>query len=520
MSTPGTPPPGHHGYPPHGASGGYGPPQGPPQSPPPGGGYGPPPQGGQGGGYGPPQQGGGYGPPPQGPPGGGYGPPPHGGGYGPPPPGGYGPHGQPGYPGHGQPEKKNKKLPLIIGSVVALLLVIGAGAFFFVGDAEAGEVFLVPAASAGPDPFSETPFASAPDPAVAQPAAPASGAIRPTRSGPIQATSGAKPGLYGGSMNNASCDPRQMVSFLQQNPDKAQAWVNALNADSSVRLRDGQPLTVATIPQYVAGLTSIVLTSDTRVTNHGFKGNRANPLQAVLQKGSAVMVDNYGVPRVKCYCGNPLLPPKPTRGTPKYEGPRWPDFNPDEVTVITPPPQPIETFVVCDPRDLRACFEQPTGGVPNQPYVGELTPVPPQVAVSNNPPTDDGYDPVPPELWGDEGENPPDAEPQYDPVPDYMYDHDEGDGDNGYSDQEMADIMAQEEGANSYEPEEAFSADDYAQTAIIQYEEMQRRGCGFSGSLWHGGYDSHRSWASTKSVDQRLAEMNKRQDMLRQQCQP
>src|SRR6185436_18143448 len=30
---------------------------------------------------------------------------------------------------------------------------------------------------------------------------------------------------------------------------------------------------------------------------------------AVLRRGTAVLVDDEGVPRVKCYCGNPLLPP-------------------------------------------------------------------------------------------------------------------------------------------------------------------------------------------------------------------
>jgi hypothetical protein len=275
-----------------------------------------------------------------------------------------------------------------------LLLLIGAGAFFFLfpGDAEAAEVFLVPAASTGPDPFSENPFAAPPDPAIAKPAvenSPPVNAAPPP--GPVQATSGATPGLYGGTRNRASCDPDQMVSFLAANPDKAQAWVNALTADPQVRLRDGSALTTATIPDYVAELTSLVLMADTRVTNHGFKNGRSTRLQSVLQKGSAVLVDEYGVPRVKCYCGNPLLPPTPPRGTARYEGPRWPDFDPNRITVVGRPPTPIDTFIVRIPPD-GDLVEVPRGGVPGRavpPDVfedGEGDGPPPEAYVSSDPP--------------------------------------------------------------------------------------------------------------------------------------
>ncbi len=273
-------------------------------------------------------------------------------GYGgPPPPSGYG--GQPpGYPPHygppGYPPQAKSKTPLIIAGVVGALAVLGAIAVMLMpGDAQAGEVILVPAASVGPDPFSATPFAPPPNPTLAQPAVeggPPVGAA--PGAAPTQATSGAKPGLYGGTNDKKACDPKAMVDFLGANPDKAQAWVNALTADPAVRLKDGQPLTVAYIPHYVAGLTPITLMEDVRVTNHGFKNGRANQIQSVLQKGSAVLIDEFGVPRVKCYCGNPLLPPVASSAPPVYSGPRWPDFEPARITTVTPPPQPIEVLVV------------------------------------------------------------------------------------------------------------------------------------------------------------------------------
>ncbi len=265
-----------------------------------------------------------------------------------PPQGYYPPQGPPPgyYPPPAQPALTKYRIPLIAGGVALLALL----AFLILpGDAEAGEVFLVPAASAGPDPFSATPFAPPPNPALAQPAAAAGAPLPAPANVPIAATSAAQPGLYGGTQNMASCDTQQMVAFLGANPDKASAWVAALTADPDVRLPDGQLLTTATIPAYAASLTPITLMKDTRVTNHGFKNGRQTRLQSVLQKGSAVLVDSWGVPRVKCYCGNPLLPPIATPRTPVYAGPRWPDFDPARLDVVQRSSTPIQTFVLTDP---------------------------------------------------------------------------------------------------------------------------------------------------------------------------
>ena len=248
--------------------------------------------------------------------------------------------------------------------LLALLLVGGAATaafFLFPGDAQAGEVFLLPAASVGPDPFSETPLATPPDPSLATPAAESTEPLRPASDAPVEATSGARPGLYGGTRNQAACDPDQMVRFLQNNPQKAQAWVAALDADPAVSLSDGRSLTPETIPEYVAGLTSIVLMEDTRATNHGYRNGRATQLQSVLQKGSAVLVDDRGVPRVRCYCGNPLLPPVPTTQKTVYQGPRWSDFDPNNVDVIHPSPEPIRSFTVRDPNNPETTFQIPPG---------------------------------------------------------------------------------------------------------------------------------------------------------------
>lgn len=343
--------------------------------------------------------------PPGGPPGDSYGSGPQ--GYpGPPgPPQGYPP--QQGYPA----PPRTSRAPLIIAVTVVVLALLGAGVFLlFPGDAEAGEIFLSPAASAGPDPFSATPFATPPDPSIAQPAVESDAPIPASPGTPVAARSGGQPGLYGGTRNMSACDARQMVAFLAANPDKAGAWVDALDGDPAVRLPGGQAVTTAGIAAYVATLTPIVLLEDTRVTNHGYRDGRPTTLQSVLQKGTAVLVDSRGVPRVKCYCGNPLLPPVASSRTPRYRGPQWPDFDPGRITVVTENPGgPVDTFVVRVPNTGE--LEDLPPGIPMDPNVPDeetVFPMPPPQTASG--PPDEGDAPArapsPPPLRGD----PPESE--------------------------------------------------------------------------------------------------------------
>ena len=114
-------------------------------------------------------------------------------------------------------------------------------------------------------------------------------------------TNGDTPGLYGGSQNKAVCNIQGLIDFLTNpaNKAKAGAWAKTLGVE------------VADIPTYLKGLTPVRLRFDTRVTNHGFKDGKATPHQSLLQAGTAVLIDDTGVPRVKCNCGNPLLEPEP-----------------------------------------------------------------------------------------------------------------------------------------------------------------------------------------------------------------
>ncbi len=219
-----------------------------------------------------------------------------------------------------------------------------------------GEIFLENTASAGSHPFtpSVAPPPSTPPPTPAPPSPPPGGPVA------VQAASGSTPGLYGGTQNVGTCNSQQLVSFLAADPSKAAAWAGALDSDPNLRWSQGGPIRVDQIGTYVSELTPVVLRADTRVTNHGYFNGRATSFQSVLQAGTAVLVDKYGVPRVRCACGNPLIQPVAVTTYPVYRGYVWPSFSQTTIVVVRPPPTVINIFVLVDPRTRRP-FVRPVG---------------------------------------------------------------------------------------------------------------------------------------------------------------
>jgi len=209
-------------------------------------------------------------------------------------------------------------------------------------EAAAGEIFLEPAASTGQDPF--TADVSQGTPGIGAAATPAPTAPGGAGTGGIQSTSGSTPGLYGGTQDNSSCNRNQLIDFLGQNADKARAWVDALNSDPSLRWSGGNRLTPDQIQTYINELTPAILRGDTRVRNHGFSGGRPTPIEQILQASTAVLIDQFGVPRARCACGNPLALPRPASEGVTYRGPRWPGFSPTTVVVVQPSPTIIIDF--------------------------------------------------------------------------------------------------------------------------------------------------------------------------------
>lgn len=179
---------------------------------------------------------------------------------------------------------------------------------------------------------------------------------------------GDDPGLYGGSRQDGVCDVAQLVEFLTDPAfaDKAAAWAGALGIDP------------AEITTYVGSLTPVRLRLDTHVTNHRFVDGQAVPFQSVLQAGTAVLVDETGLPVVKCNCGNPLGPPEDLTElvdeAPDDEGggdvdltslahnpeDAWEDLDPAAVVTVAEAPERLETLTLVD-LDTHDELQRPVG---------------------------------------------------------------------------------------------------------------------------------------------------------------
>ncbi|MFF8320801.1 DUF6777 domain-containing protein [Streptomyces bobili] len=252
---------------------------------------------------------------------------------------------------------------LLVAVAVALVLTTRSGG----GSGGGSEVFLQAAGKTGPDPFTESTAtdASAP-PASTAPA---------TTSAPanaVRGVDGGAPGLYGGTRDVTACDVEKQIKALGADPAKNRAFASVPGIGP------------AEVPAHLRSLTPVQLRLDTRVTNHGYRDGAATPYQAVLQSGTAVLVDGHGVPRVRCACGNPLTPPVAQRTTPKRIGDSWPSYHPSDVVVVTPSTTVIKSFVLYDADDDRwfARHRGDTGGK-DRPTKPPVTPPKPSASVSS-----------------------------------------------------------------------------------------------------------------------------------------
>jgi hypothetical protein len=134
------------------------------------------------------------------------------------------------------------------------------------------------------------------------------------------------------------CDVGGLATALGSNSVVADSWSAVHSIDP------------ATIPQFLATLTPVVLLRDTLVTDHGFANGRIIPSQTVLQRGNAVLVDRAGMPRVRCLSGSPLRRPQPLPADVDVIGAGWAGFSIRSVSDVPPAPRPVSRFVLIDIR--------------------------------------------------------------------------------------------------------------------------------------------------------------------------
>lgn len=156
---------------------------------------------------------------------------------------------------------------------------------------------------------------------------------------------GSTPGLYGGTQKPKVCDVRKLEKFLTapENKKKAQEWARIAKVDV-----DG-------IGNHLDELTPVLLRHDTLVKNHDYKKGRAVPFDALLESGIAVLVDDQGLPAVKCSCGNPLraFDENPDRIEVEFAGDNqeWEGYDESAVVVVKPAPERLEEIKLVDVED-------------------------------------------------------------------------------------------------------------------------------------------------------------------------
>lgn len=266
----------------------------------------------------------------------------------------------------GGPDRRKTRNLLFAGIAVLVVvgLAIGLTLFLTRSSQKTGELFLESAMSTGVNPFTDSTAAGTGTSTTITTSAPTTTAATPTSSFEGQTVVGTvegnTAGLYGGTLNEASCDRERQIAFLQANPDKAAAFAGVLGIGTDQ------------IPEYLRGLTPVVLRHDTRVTNHGFVDGAATGFQSVLQAGTAVLVDQYGIPRVRCMCGNPLRPPDAIEGDVRYRGQTWPGFELEQTVVVHNETDiDIDLFILVDLL-TGDWFDRPTGtdGSEDRPHDG------------------------------------------------------------------------------------------------------------------------------------------------------
>lgn len=262
--------------------------------------------------------------------------------------------------GDGEPRRSRWRsapgIALITTAVVAvtaialvLALMNGGGSGSGGGSGQVGEVFMQPAGKTGPEPYTEAPATDTSFPPAS--VAPA-GASPPTDT--VSGVDGGDDGLYGGTRNVSSCDVERQIKALRADPAKNRAFASVAGVAPSG------------VPAHLRSLTPVQLRLDTRVTNHGYRDGAATTYQAVLQAGTAVLVDRHGVPRVRCACGNPLTPPLAQRSGFKRTGESWPSYSPATTVVVKPSVTVVDEFVLYDPEHDHHWFARRPGDKPHQ----------------------------------------------------------------------------------------------------------------------------------------------------------
>ena len=264
-------------------------------------------------------------------------------------------------PRHVAPRRRRPALRLTLVALGAAVAAAALGAFvvFRDGAADGGVVLL--AASATPDdpwfpdlgPADPASAGNAPEDAAEASTGDAAEDVAPEPEAldePVLLAGGqvggTEAGLYAGTRDEPVCDLEGLTERLAGDSasERADAWFEAIGR----HVEDRQ--------EYFGELTAVRLRYDTRVTAHDRDGLEP----AVLQAGTPVLIDRFGVPRARCAGGGPLSEPEAAPdGTDagasldlarhaRDADAAWDGFDPAAVLVVAAGASGVEAFDLAD----------------------------------------------------------------------------------------------------------------------------------------------------------------------------
>lgn len=149
---------------------------------------------------------------------------------------------------------------------------------------------------------------------------------------------GTTPGTYGGVSTGEVCDIEALARALDGNAVVGAAWaaVHGIPPEE--------------IGGFLATLTPVVLLTDTRVTDYGFDNGLIRSRQIVMERGTAVLIDRTGAPRLRCVSGSPVRAPRQLADPVVVVGEPWRGFALEGVTDVPASLSPVTRFVLVDIR--------------------------------------------------------------------------------------------------------------------------------------------------------------------------
>ena len=158
---------------------------------------------------------------------------------------------------------------------------------------------------------------------------------------------GTTAGVFGASPAGDVCDLDALVRRLQVVPIVGEAWAAV------------HGITMDELPGFVLRQTPVLLLSDTAATDHGLTQGRIVPRLAILQRGTAVLVDERGALTGRCISGSPLRPARPLPVDAEFSGEPWHGFDARFVDDIRPGEVPVDEFVLIDVRSGEPIVRSP-----------------------------------------------------------------------------------------------------------------------------------------------------------------